>query len=190
MTYDYFNYLAHHGIKGQKWGVRRFQNEDGSLTSDGQKRYRGDIKNVSKRELKRQVSDYLSGKNHKEFDAEVNRIGHEIEADRKVVAEYNKLANKSTKQYLSDSEEATLRDLEAKVFNAKKGEPNAFTRVWQYDNNDKGIGTIYGKRLSSAVLKDLGYDDTDDAREWLQKTAVNWDRLSSSDFVKKKKTTK
>lgn len=32
-------YLAHHGIKGQKWGVRRFQNEDGSLTSAGQKRY-------------------------------------------------------------------------------------------------------------------------------------------------------
>lgn len=32
-------YLAHHGIKGQKWGVRRFQNEDGSLTSAGKKRY-------------------------------------------------------------------------------------------------------------------------------------------------------
>lgn len=33
------NYLAHHGIKGQKWGVRRFQNEDGSLTEEGRKRY-------------------------------------------------------------------------------------------------------------------------------------------------------
>lgn len=33
------DYLAHHGIKGQKWGVRRFQNPDGSLTPDGQKRY-------------------------------------------------------------------------------------------------------------------------------------------------------
>lgn len=31
--------LYHHGIKGQRWGVRRFQNEDGTLTSDGQKRY-------------------------------------------------------------------------------------------------------------------------------------------------------
>lgn len=30
--------LAHHGIKGQKWGVRRFQNKDGSLTSAGKKR--------------------------------------------------------------------------------------------------------------------------------------------------------
>ena len=32
-------YLAHHGIKGMKWGVRRFQNEDGSLTAAGKQRY-------------------------------------------------------------------------------------------------------------------------------------------------------
>ena len=30
--------LAHHGIKGQKWGVRRFQNKDGSYTDAGKKR--------------------------------------------------------------------------------------------------------------------------------------------------------
>lgn len=34
------NELYHHGIKGQRWGVRRFQNEDGSLTSAGRKRYK------------------------------------------------------------------------------------------------------------------------------------------------------
>ena len=33
------SYIAHHGIKGQKWGVRRFQNEDGSLTALGKERY-------------------------------------------------------------------------------------------------------------------------------------------------------
>lgn len=33
--------LYHHGIKGQKWGVRRFQNSDGSLTSEGRSRYSG-----------------------------------------------------------------------------------------------------------------------------------------------------
>ena len=34
--------LRHHGIKGQKWGVRRFQNSDGSLTPAGAKRYSAD----------------------------------------------------------------------------------------------------------------------------------------------------
>lgn len=33
--------LYHHGIKGQKWGVRRFQNKDGTLTDAGKKRYDG-----------------------------------------------------------------------------------------------------------------------------------------------------
>lgn len=32
-------YLAHHGILGQKWGIRRFQNPDGTLTAEGKARY-------------------------------------------------------------------------------------------------------------------------------------------------------
>lgn len=33
--------LYHYGIKGQKWGIRRFENEDGTLTEAGKKRYSG-----------------------------------------------------------------------------------------------------------------------------------------------------
>lgn len=33
------NELYHHGIKGQRWGIRRFQNEDGTRTAAGKKRY-------------------------------------------------------------------------------------------------------------------------------------------------------
>lgn len=40
MGYFYTDdYLEHHGIKGQKWGVRRFQNPDGSLTPRGKRRF-------------------------------------------------------------------------------------------------------------------------------------------------------
>lgn len=37
--------LQHHGILGQKWGVRRYQNADGSLTNAGKKRMASGIKN-------------------------------------------------------------------------------------------------------------------------------------------------
>jgi hypothetical protein len=41
-SYDYIltsnGGLYHHGVKGQKWGVRRYQNKDGSLTAAGKKR--------------------------------------------------------------------------------------------------------------------------------------------------------
>ena len=41
-------YLVHHGIKNQKWGVRRFQNEDGTLTEAGKRRYSKGVNRVAK----------------------------------------------------------------------------------------------------------------------------------------------
>ena len=37
--FDMDNYLQHWGILGQKWGLRRYQNEDGTLTEEGKNRY-------------------------------------------------------------------------------------------------------------------------------------------------------
>jgi len=41
-------YLEYHGIKGQKWGVRRYQNENGTLTDAGKKRAAKNIKRYGK----------------------------------------------------------------------------------------------------------------------------------------------
>jgi hypothetical protein len=50
--------LAHYGIKNQKWGVRRFQNEDGSLTPEGRERYglKGGLSSMSDEDLRKAIN--------------------------------------------------------------------------------------------------------------------------------------
>ena len=48
---EYTNYLAHYGVKGMHWGIRRYQNADGSLTDAGRKQY--GVKSKRKEKIKK-----------------------------------------------------------------------------------------------------------------------------------------
>lgn len=50
------DYLAHFGIKNMKWGVRRYQNKDGSLTPAGKRRYYSEVKSMSDEELRSRLN--------------------------------------------------------------------------------------------------------------------------------------
>jgi len=54
--------LYHHGIKGQKWGVRRYQNYDGSLTSAGKLRYGSISLRKTKNKNEYSIYDYDTGR--------------------------------------------------------------------------------------------------------------------------------
>lgn len=49
--------IYHSGIKGMRWGIRRYQNEDGTLTEEGKKRYNRDIAGMSEKNKKKYVTD-------------------------------------------------------------------------------------------------------------------------------------
>ena len=107
--------LFHHGIKGQKWGVRRYQNADGSLTAEGQKRYERDVReNNAKKKDNRAIID---GPDPKRWAAEdLDRSKQVVDAHADLVKELKKLeqttAPKSTptRLDLSKMSDKELRD--------------------------------------------------------------------------------
>lgn len=72
--------LYHHGIKGQKWGIRRYQNPDGSLTPAGIARY-GTVENLNKELLKEgRKEDSRSYKYNKSGESGWKGLGRAIKA--------------------------------------------------------------------------------------------------------------
>lgn len=94
------DYLIHHGIKGQKWGVRRYENSDGTLTVEGKERY-----GKAKRKYQESDNVFVSGK--VKYDEPLSgKIKKEV--DRIVRANSNILigdapgADTRVQQYLSE----------------------------------------------------------------------------------------
>lgn len=69
------NEIYHYGILGMKWGVRRFQNEDGTLTTLGKDRYKSSQANIGSANTPRKKK--VSEMSDKELQDAVNRLRNE-----------------------------------------------------------------------------------------------------------------
>ena len=96
-------YLAHHGTKGQRWGVRRFQNSDGSLTAAGKLRY--SVDNVG-RSISKKVDPKSEAKLKKrqiKEDAKLERLKiKEAAKNEKLEKKKSHISNKEYVKTLSD----------------------------------------------------------------------------------------
>ena len=91
-----YDELYHHGIKGMRWGVRRFQNEDGTLTAQGRQRYK----------------DYRSDQSTR------RSLTRHVAADKKNLKARGEAMNEVTKNY-NDAQEQMRKAL-SKVFISRK----------------------------------------------------------------------
>lgn len=91
--------LEHHGIKGQKWGVRRFQNEDGTRTAAGKKREQSRSEDSAHDDYNKAHS----GKSVKDMsDAELRNRLNRLQMEK----QYSQLTNSDTskgKKFVSDA---------------------------------------------------------------------------------------
>ena len=134
--YNYSDdYLAHYGVKGMKWGIRRYQNKDGSLTSAGKKKARQEYKEDNKLafELGKRATVY----------------GH---AAAKSMNRTIKIDNKLDKQYEKDPDGVSRRTQNLrKKWNASAKTSAQLTRAY-VDARD--IGEKHCKSLIDKYGKD------------------------------------
>lgn len=158
-------YLEHHGILGMHWGIRRYQNKDGSLTSEGKQRYLEGAKKlaksalgiykdndgnefVSKRRRDNRNKEYSDYEKAKQKRAEYNAVKQSIK-DRK---------NEEKKQKELEKKRALDEDpRRQKIRNIKRVQSPYNDDAVNLDENGYGGITRAIGTVSKTVAGEIGY---------------------------------
>lgn len=130
--------IYHHGIKGQRWGVRRFQNEDGTLTAEGRARYGID-----------------------ENGKMSNRLSKAADTNRKDASDLRKAAERAktekARKDLLDSADALERLAEQQESRAKMSKDGK--KLYKQDKKDQKIldGSNAGNAIRAAAKTGAKY---------------------------------
>ena len=160
LNMGYENYLAHYGVKGMRWGVRRYRNYDGSYTKKGLKYF-----DESSKKYDEANQMYKSAKQwHKESKKNGHTYLHNYETGEtqkvyvtKDVVKQAKQARKAAKQQMKADYKQVKKD-----YKADKGKALYQSGKTIGSNNDliSKIGSVSaGAILASKYLSDSGYGD-------------------------------
>ena len=152
------SYIAHHGIIGMKWGVRRYQNKDGTLTNAGKKRYStdGDADSPAPNSGVGKKTDTSAKSVHEMSDEELrsrlNRINMEDQYNAAMAKRnpqknqrVNKLVNDLAEQAVRNFAQKGIEKLVKKVFDDKEVD-----KITKYDTADL---SKVGDKALAAMLK-------------------------------------
>ncbi len=160
--------LAHFGIKGQKWGVRRYQNPDGTYTDAGRRRYgfksrrkkektyKSKEEAIEARDLK-YINKHKSEYSTKELNDLMNRINTEQRLSQ--MAKQDSEAKKNVKKIFKSNTFKTIAVASLAAFIITSY--NLWDYIKESDNevlNPAGVGSFnFGKELKK-VVKGIGND--------------------------------
>lgn len=164
--------LFHHGVKGQKWGVRRYQNTDGSLTPAGKKRYSSreerKAKSAQKKEIRKQYrtskadarARYENAKLKADIDYE-NAMSAKKKAMKDVTDEYNRNQSFIDTQYKSEIKSHQRKARDAKSYMDFYGEDSAFykSHADRYEKHTKDAADAQSRYDAATYANKIARDN-------------------------------